>query len=70
LSAWLCSIWQLVVPILGGWIAQNRPRFGSERLASEVDAYREMGYHRSELTVRPKPGVPAPTDPAADPEGV
>lgn len=44
----------IVAPIISGWIVQNRPRIGSERLAAIVDDYRERGYHKSDLTVVPK----------------
>lgn len=56
----------LVIPILGGWITQNRPRFGSEKLASEVNSLRDRGYSRHDLQVVPKPGVvpDRPTTPA------
>jgi hypothetical protein len=51
----------VVAPILSTWLASNRPRFGSEHLAAEVGAYKEMGYHRDDLTIRPKGGsVPDP----------
>jgi hypothetical protein len=51
----------ILAPIIGGWIMQNRPRFGSEGLAAQTDAYRELGYHRSQLEVVPKRGVEPPT---------
>jgi hypothetical protein len=52
----------LLVPVLTTWLASNRPRFGSEQLAAEVGAYRDLGYHRADLTVLPKGGrAPDPT---------
>lgn len=47
----------LLVPILSGLVVQNRPRFGSERLAAEVDERRKQGYSRNDLTVVPKDRV-------------
>lgn len=44
----------LLAPIISGWIVQNRPSFGSEGLAAEVNDLREQGYSRADLTVVPK----------------
>lgn len=35
----------------GLWMVQNRPRLGSERLAKDVDALREAGVSRQDMTV-------------------
>jgi hypothetical protein len=55
----------LLAPILSTWLVSNRPRFGSEHLAAEVGAYKEMGYHRDDLTVRPKGGSEPSVAPGA-----
>lgn len=55
----------LLTPIIGGWVIQNRPRFGSEALAAQVNDLRADGYHRDQLTVVPKDGA-QPTTSQAD----
>lgn len=58
----------LLAPIISGWIVQNRPRFGSEGLAAEVDARRREGYARDDLTVIPKADVLDHIAPTPEPE--
>jgi hypothetical protein len=56
----------LLAPILSTWLASNRPRFGSEGIAAKVNSLREQGYHRDDLTVRPKGGSRPDLDAAAE----
>jgi hypothetical protein len=51
----------LLAPILSTWLASNRPRYGSEHLAADIGAYKDMGYHRDDLkVVLKKDAVPDP----------
>jgi hypothetical protein len=62
----LVALLTLAAPILSTWLASNRPRFGSEQLAAEVGVFKDLGFHRDDLTVLPKGGrVP---DPAIAPD--
>ncbi len=50
-AAQFTAIIAVASPALTAWLAQNRPRVGSEELAEDVKALQKDGKHRSELTV-------------------
>lgn len=41
----------VVAPCLSAWLASNRPRFGSEPIAAQVNALSERGVPRGEMVV-------------------
>jgi hypothetical protein len=41
----------LLGPIIGGWVIQNRPRFGSEPVAAQVNDLRAQGVSRQDMVV-------------------
>lgn len=53
----------VIVPFGGLWLAANRPRLGSAKLAAEVDAKRATGASRRELTVIAPDDVAPSRDP-------
>ena len=50
----MVALLAVVTPILTAWLASNRPRFGSEELAHDVDEARKAGVSRKRMAIRPK----------------
>jgi len=50
----LVALLAIIAPVLTTWLASNRPRFGSEDIAGQVNGLRAQGVHRSEMVVLPQ----------------
>lgn len=50
----LASLLAILLPILSGWLAANRPRLGSENLADDVNKLQKAGVPKDEMAVVPK----------------